>query len=46
MRYYGKARSYQHFNNLLDNQVLLDCDGRFCYRNAERTVNVSAGYRF
>ncbi|OEZ91437.1 TonB-dependent siderophore receptor [Duganella phyllosphaerae] len=35
-----------NFNNLLDKQVLLDCDGTFCYRNAERTVNVSASYRF
>ena len=35
-----------NFNNVLDKQVLLDCDGKFCYRNAERTVNVSASYRF
>ena len=35
-----------NFNNVLDKQVLLDCDGTFCYRSAERTVNVSASYRF
>lgn len=35
-----------NFNNVLDQQVLLDCDGTFCYRSAERTVNVSASYRF
>ena len=76
LRYYGKARSYQDYdnegtanpsfgmvdaafgiergpwrfsvniNNLLDKQVLLDCDATFCYRNAERTANVSASYRF
>ena len=42
----GAWRFSVNLNNLLDKQVLLDCDGRFCYRNAERTVNVSAGYRF
>lgn len=42
----GAWRFSVNLNNLLDKQVMLDCDGRFCYRNAERTVNVSAGYRF
>ena len=42
----GPWRYSVNFNNLFDKQLLLDCDGRFCYRNAERTVNVSAGYRF
>lgn len=42
----GPWRYSINLNNLLDKQVLLDCDGTFCYRNAERTVNVSASYRF
>ena len=42
----GAWRFSVNLNNLLDKRVLLDCDGRFCYRSAERTVNVSAGYRF
>jgi len=76
VRYMGKARSYQDYdnlnitnpsftlidaalgfdqgpwrfsiniNNLLDKQFLLECDGTLCYRNAERTVNVSSTYRF
>nr|WP_315249375.1 TonB-dependent siderophore receptor [uncultured Duganella sp.] len=43
---HGAWRYSLNVNNLLDKQVLLDCDGTFCYRNAERTVNVSASYRF
>lgn len=76
VRYIGKARSYQDYdnlnitnpsftlvdaalgfdqgpwrfsinvNNLLNKQFLLECDGTFCYRNAERTVNISSMYRF
>ncbi|WP_229256748.1 TonB-dependent siderophore receptor [Duganella lactea] len=42
----GPWRYSVNFNNLFDKQVLLDCDGKLCYRNAERTVNVSASYRF
>ena len=42
----GPWRYSVNLNNLFDKQLLLDCDGRLCYRNAERTVNVSAGYRF
>lgn len=42
----GPWRFSVNLNNLLDKQVLLDCDTTFCYRNAERTANVSASYRF
>jgi iron complex outermembrane receptor protein len=42
----GAWRFSVNVNNLFDKQVLLDCDATFCYRNAERTANVSASYRF
>jgi iron complex outermembrane receptor protein len=42
----GPWRFSLNVNNLFNKQVLLDCDGTFCYRNAERTVNVSTSYRF
>jgi len=35
-----------NLNNVLDKQYLTDCGGGLCYRSAERTVNVSASYRF
>lgn len=42
----GAWRFSFNINNLLDKQFLMDCDGTFCYRNAERTFNVSSSYRF
>ncbi|AKZ62103.1 TonB-dependent receptor [Herbaspirillum hiltneri N3] len=42
----GPWRLSLNVNNLLNRQLLLDCDGTFCYRNAERTINVSSSYRF
>ena len=42
----GAWRLSVNVNNVLDKQLLLDCDGRFCYRNAERTLNVAAAYRY
>lgn len=42
----GPWRFSLNVNNLLNKQVLLDCDGTFCYRSAERTLNVSSSYRF
>lgn len=43
---HGPWRFSVNLNNLLDKQILFDCDTNFCYRNAERTANVSASYRF
>ncbi|MCA1323671.1 TonB-dependent siderophore receptor [Herbaspirillum sp. alder98] len=42
----GPWRFSVNINNLLDKQFLVDCNGTFCYRNAERTINVSSSYRF
>ncbi|WP_254873165.1 MULTISPECIES: TonB-dependent siderophore receptor [Oxalobacteraceae] len=42
----GQWRFSINVNNLLDKQFLTDCNGTFCYRNAERTINVSSIYRF
>jgi iron complex outermembrane receptor protein len=42
----GPWRFTFNINNLLDKQVLTDCNGGLCYRSAERTANVSALYRF
>lgn len=42
----GPWRFSFNINNLFDKQFLTDCDGTFCYRNAERTFNVSSSYRF
>lgn len=42
----GPWRFSFNISNLLDKQLLMDCDGTFCYRNAERTFNVSSSYRF
>lgn len=42
----GPWRFSINVNNLLDKQFLTDCNGTFCYRNAERTINLSSIYRF
>lgn len=44
----GPWRLTLNVNNLLNRQVLYDCGylPGVCYRSAERTVNVSAAYRF
>lgn len=42
----GPWRFSVNVNNLFDKQKLIDCDAALCYRSAERTVNLSALYRF
>lgn len=42
----GPWRFSFNINNLFNKQILMDCDGTFCYRSAERTANISSVYRF
>jgi iron complex outermembrane receptor protein len=42
----GAWRLSFNVNNLFDTQELIDCDGTYCYRSAERTASVSALFRF